>query len=43
MSTPIRRTLEPPEGFRSREIGLFVSQLEDQSRDRQSTRLNSSH
>ena len=32
MSTPVRRTIEPLEGFRSREIGIFVAQLEDQSR-----------
>lgn len=32
MSTPVRRTIEPLEGFRSREIGTFVAQLEDQSR-----------
>ncbi|HEU5311193.1 MAG TPA: DinB family protein [Candidatus Eisenbacteria bacterium] len=29
---PVRRTIEPLEGFRSREIGIFVAQLEDQSR-----------
>lgn len=32
MSTAIRRTIEPLEGFRSREIGIFLAQLEDQSR-----------
>lgn len=32
MSTPVRRTIEPLEGFRSREIGIFLAQLEDQSR-----------
>lgn len=32
MSTPVRRVIEPLEGFRSREIGIFLAQLEDQSR-----------
>lgn len=32
MSTPVRRTIEPLEGFRSREIGIFLAQLDDQSR-----------
>lgn len=32
MSTPVRRTIEPLEGFRSREAGVFLAQLEDQSR-----------
>lgn len=32
MSMPVRRMIEPLEGFRSREIGIFLAQLEDQSR-----------
>ena len=32
MSMPVRRAIEPLEGSRSREIGSFLSQLEDQSR-----------
>jgi uncharacterized damage-inducible protein DinB len=32
MSIPVRRVIEPLEGFRSREIGVFLAQLEDQSR-----------
>jgi uncharacterized damage-inducible protein DinB len=32
MSTPVRRSIEPLEGFRSREIGIFLAQLEDLSR-----------
>ena len=32
MSMPVRRTIESLEGFRSREIGIFLAQLEDQSR-----------
>ena len=32
MSMHVRRTIETLEGFRSREIGIFVAQLEDQSR-----------
>jgi uncharacterized damage-inducible protein DinB len=32
MSTPVRRTIEPLDGFRSREAGIFLAQLEDQSR-----------
>jgi uncharacterized damage-inducible protein DinB len=32
MSSPVRRTIEALEGCRSREIGVFLAQLEDQSR-----------
>jgi uncharacterized damage-inducible protein DinB len=32
MTQPVRRTIEPPAGFRSGEAALFVAQLDDQSR-----------
>ena len=32
MTQPIRHTIEPHSGFRSREVGLFVAQMDDQSR-----------
>ncbi len=32
MSTPVRSTIEPLPGYRSKEVSLFVSQLEDQTR-----------
>jgi uncharacterized damage-inducible protein DinB len=32
MSAAVRNSIEPPPGFRSQEIGLYLAQLDDQSR-----------
>jgi uncharacterized damage-inducible protein DinB len=32
MSTPVRHSIEPLPGFRSREVALFLAQMDDQSR-----------